>query len=716
MQKLRERFSAGWGKSGLLRRFLLFFVLASVLSLFLHIRQERVEILELNSKSTRYIIAQTNFSFADDDATGILRQQAVRDIGDIYRIDERQIDIRSEALERYLVEEEAWRQETSQTTFDQMLKGVERLKRIIGKMRFTDPRTYQKMKQLKMSIRNIEPLNSKEAFDRLPESDAFWQLIQDRSFSSEMPQEAQVFLIDWFRKDPWNFQQDIGTERLLCEKVQEMIPQKHTQVEAGSPIIKPGEKATKRHLAMLSAMKEALTKEKKLWEPSTLFGSVLIAVIFTLLSIGYLKIRVPELLASLSKTTLLATIVIVTLVLSKGIEFFLFEKGHALLPFIHYPIFVPFASLLISVLIGTEVALFVTAVLSIIMAISLASAFGFDRFLTVNIITGIAAILFSRRMRKRSQVFSVCARLFLISLPVILAFDFADKTFLTRSLFGDVTTSFISLFITAVIVAGILPTIESFFGLLTDITLMQLLDPNHPLLRRLSLEAPGTYQHCLVAGNLAESAAHAIQANGLFCRVSTLYHDIGKLFNPHYFTENQFGGFNIHQLLTPLESAQVIMSHVTEGEILARKHHLPMSFLDIIREHHGTSLIYCFFHRQAELVRDDAFVDEKPFRYKGPKPRTRESAIIMIADSVEATARSLDEISEEILARMIDRTVREKIEDGQLDDCHLTFEELSIIKKTMIKTLLVAHHMRIKYPSTQKASSIELKILVKTPS
>jgi cyclic-di-AMP phosphodiesterase PgpH len=699
-QNFPERFFAYWRRPGTFRRTFLFVLLIAVLSIFLHVREERTELLELNTKSTRYVIAQTAFSFLDDDATQILRQQAVRDIGEIYRIDEHEILRSANALEKYLIEDESWRQVLFQASFEQMHKGIELIQRTLRKVRFSDQRTLQKMKQLKMSIRNMEPMTSKDKLNELTSSDAFWLLAQERSFSSDFPKEAQEFLLQWFRKESWHFYEDIATERYLREKVQETIPLKYTRLEAGSPIIQPGQKVMHRHLVMHNAMKDALAKERNLWEASTILGSILLAAIFVVLSIGYLKIRVPDLFASLSKLTLLVTIVVFTLCLSKIAEYLLFQKEHEILPFVHCPIFVPFASLLICILIGTEAALFVTAVLSIIMTISLASAFGFDQFLAVNIVTGLAAILYSRRMRKRSQIFAVCARLFIISLPVILSFDLVEKTFLTRSLVGDFATSLFSLFLTAVIVVGILPTVEAFFGLLTDITLMQLLDPNHPLLRRLSLEAPGTYQHCLVAGNLAESSAHAIQANGLFCRVSTLYHDIGKLFNPHYFTENQFGGFNIHQLLTPLESAQVIMSHVTEGEALARKHRLPLSFVDIIREHHGTSLIYYFYCKQIELVGSDgSCVDEKIFRYKGPKPRSRESAIIMIADSVEASARSLEEINEEVLFKLVDRVVREKIEEGQFDDCRLTFEELSIIKRTMVKTLLVAHHMRIKYPS-----------------
>ena len=170
------------------------------------------------------------------------------------------------------------------------------------------------------------------------------------------------------------------------------------------------------------------------------------------------------------------------------------------------------------------------------------------------------------------------------------------------------------------------------------------------LLRRLTIDAPGTYQHSVVVGNLAEAAAAAIGANGLFCRVATLYHDIGKMVTPQYFTENQQGSMNIHQLLTPQESAQVIIAHVSEGVALARKAGLPEQFIDIIKEHHGTTLVYYFYRKQLEKVGGDkTLVDEKEFRYAGPKPSSKESAIIMIADSLEAASRSLEKMNEENL-------------------------------------------------------------------
>ena len=259
---------------------------------------------------------------------------------------------------------------------------------------------------------------------------------------------------------------------------------------------------------------------------------------------------------------------------------------------------------------------------------------------------------------------------------------------------------------TAVLVVGLLPLLESGFNIMTNVTLMEYMDPSHPLLRRMTIEAPGTYQHSIVVGNLAEAAAAAIGANGLFCRVSTLFHDIGKMVTPQYFTENQQGGVNIHQLLTPHESAQVIMAHVPEGVAMARKAGLPEKFIDIIKEHHGTTLVYFFYRKQIEQMgNDSSLVDQREFRYSGPKPQTREAAIVMIADSFEAASRSLERMDEEALTGLVEGIVREKSEDGQFDECNLTFQELRIVKRTLVSSLVAAGHARVKYPKREKESA-----------
>jgi putative nucleotidyltransferase with HDIG domain len=371
------------------------------------------------------------------------------------------------------------------------------------------------------------------------------------------------------------------------------------------------------------------------------------------------------------------------------------------LEFVRYPLFVPFSAILLTILLGSEVALFTACFLSVLLGISL--AVDLNRFLIVNLILGVVSIIFTRGLRKRKEVFVVCAKVWMCGVPIIFSYNFIRNNFWNFALIGDIVSTFCFLALTSLLVVALLPLLESFFHVMTDITLMEYMDPSNELLRRLSVEAPGTYQHSLVVGTISEAAAQAIGANGLFCRVSTQYHDIGKLFNPHYFTENQLGGFNIHQLLTPSESSQVIIAHVSEGEVLARKHKLPQSFIDIIKEHHGTTLVYYFYCKEVELHKGDVkAVDEKLFRYPGPKPRSKESAIIMIADSVEAASRSLEEVNEETLSEMVDRLVADKNEEGQFDDCQLTFEELGLVKKAIVRTLSVTRHLRVKYPDKRR--------------
>ena len=312
-------------------------------------------------------------------------------------------------------------------------------------------------------------------------------------------------------------------------------------------------------------------------------------------------------------------------------------------------------------------------------------------------------IITSRSLRKRKEVFGVCAKSWASSIPVLYAYVLSENHFGSYSFLIDVTSSFCFLFAIAILVVGILPILESIFGVLTDMTLMEFMDPSSELLRSFAMEVPGTYQHSLVLGNLAETAAQSIGCNGLFCRAATLYHDIGKMNNPQFYTENQQGAVNIHQLLTPLESAQVIISHVADGEAIAKKYGLPDPFIDIIKEHHGTTLVYYFYRKELELKggREEE-VDESQFRYPGPKPHSKESAIIMICDSIEAASRSMEEITEQSLTEMVDRLVSEKAEDGQFDNAQITFEELGKVKKILVKTLLLTYHVRVKYPKKDR--------------
>lgn len=673
------------------------------LALFLHFREVRLEILEVNTVANSYIIAQIDFEFPDYETTIILKQQAMQDIGKIYQIDDKQIRDARYELEDSLVHTRDWRKSAPSSTFEEMYKAADEFETLLLEERFTDPRTIQKIKELNLSDTSYYEY-VEESETRLLSTE-FWKNLSDQVLQSgPFHPETIRYIARFFEARKWTFVQDVALESSLRSQVSRTVVERMTKVYAGTRILNPGEIITSRHITMMSAMKQAISESRNLMAPLTIIASLLLALIFVTISALYFRISQPLFIRSLQQIALFVCIVILTLIFAKLTEYLLLKSTSSVIEAVRYPIVAPFATLLICILLSPRTALFAATFLSIILSVSL--AVDHSRFLVLNLVTSIVVIITSRGLRKRKEVFSVCAKSWLSAIPVLYAYVLSENHLWSYSVFIDISSSFFFLFAIAVLVVGLLPVLESIFGVLTDMTLMEFMDPSSELLRKFAVEVPGTYQHSLVLGNLAEVAAQAIGCNGLFCRAATLYHDIGKMLNPQFYTENQQGAVNIHQLLTPLESAQVIISHVTDGEAIARKNHLPESFIDIIKEHHGTTLVYYFYRKELELKggRVEA-VDESRFRYPGPRPRSKESAIIMICDSIEAASRSMEEITEQSLAEMIDRLVAEKAEDGQFDEAQLTFEELGRVKKTLVKTLLLTYHVRVKYPKKEKPDS-----------
>jgi putative nucleotidyltransferase with HDIG domain len=245
-----------------------------------------------------------------------------------------------------------------------------------------------------------------------------------------------------------------------------------------------------------------------------------------------------------------------------------------------------------------------------------------------------------------------------------------------------------------------LTLLERPFRLATPMTLMELAALEHPLLRQLRDQAPGTYFHSQQVGQLAEEAALAIGADSLLARVAGYYHDIGKLSKPEFFIENQNGVETLHAGINPTLSARIIAAHVREGVELARLHRLPTAVCDIIAQHHGTSLITYFYHQAVGGGHDPVL--EQHFRYEGPKPQTREAAIVMLADTVEAASRVLGDVTPARLANFVHEMIEMRRQDGQLDECNLTFRDLSLIKEAFVRVLVAARHRRIEYPSGAK--------------
>jgi putative nucleotidyltransferase with HDIG domain len=676
------------------------FVLATIgCFFFLHNREVRVPMLELGTIAPRYIVAEVTFSFPDEEATAAARQAALFSVGFVYNIETEDILKRAIEFENSIFYDQSWRTEVPQSSIEEMCRANEILGRTLREIRFSDPKTIERMGQEGLDIEKFHGIGPIDLHQGICFPTKIWDFIRQRAFSEVKLQPATIdFLCSFLREKIWHLRQDGNATRKMQKLLRLRVPTYYTTLPAGSRIIDSGEKVTSRHITMLQAMKQVMAERRNLWHPKTILGSAILTTVLVITSFLFLRCYHPTILASNTTLFLIVSLVLLCLFLAKACEVFLLQMPHGLAEIIHYPLLIPFVAILLCILVNPFVAIFFSAMLGLFFNVCL--AFEFQGFLLTNLLAAFICIFYTRTLRRRAEIVTICLRGWATACAIIIALNFYDHSRWGVSLLGDIGSSGVFMLLTAIIVVGLLPLFESAFRVLTDINLMEYMNPNQELLQRLMVEAPGTYQHSLLLGSVAEAAAQAIGGNGLFCRVATLYHDIGKVSIAQYFTENQQTGMNIHQLLTPVESARVIISHVQEGVNLARRAGLPEAFIDIIREHHGTGLVYYFYHKQLEAVGHDAsLVDEREFRYSGPKPRSKEAAIVMIADSFEAACRSIDEINEEILTRLIDQIVREKMEDGQFDDCLLSFEELGLVKKALVRCLLSIGHFRIKYPA-----------------
>jgi putative nucleotidyltransferase with HDIG domain len=253
---------------------------------------------------------------------------------------------------------------------------------------------------------------------------------------------------------------------------------------------------------------------------------------------------------------------------------------------------------------------------------------------------------------------------------------------------------------------GSLPFLESTFGIVTGISLLELGDITHPLLQELVRRAPGTHNHSITVGTIAEAAAERIGANALLVRIGAYFHDIGKMLKPHYFVENQIGSANRHANLAPAMSTLIIIGHVKDGVDLGRQHHLPEPIIDLIAQHHGTTLVEYFYHeanRRNDANPDGSTVLESAFRYPGPKPQTKEAGILMMSDAVESASRSLSEPTSSRIEGLVTELIDRRLRDGQFDECGLTLREIAEIRDSLIKSLIGIYHGRVKYPEQRSA-------------
>jgi putative nucleotidyltransferase with HDIG domain len=371
---------------------------------------------------------------------------------------------------------------------------------------------------------------------------------------------------------------------------------------------------------------------------------------------------------------------------------FLFMQIDTVAP-IEYLIFIPVVSMLLTIMFDSRVGFYGTIVVALICG----GLRGNDYIFSVmHIVAGALSAYTVRDIKNRSQIYKSFYFILGAYLTGIIAFGFerfdSFDTILLNSLFAA-SNAIISPSLTF----GLIIFIEKAFKITTDLTLFELTDFNNPLLRELAQQAPGTFTHSITMGNMVESAADLIGGRPTLARVGAYYHDIGKYLEPENFVENQLNNINVHENLEPLKSVDLIKNHVIKGIELAKKNGLPDEIVDFIPMHHGTMVI-SYFYEKAKQYYPEGTINIEDYRYSGPKPNTKETALLMLADACESAARAMSEPDPVKMENMVNNIIEQRIEDGQLDNSPLTFKEIKIIKDSFVSILLSQHHKRIRYP------------------
>lgn len=481
-----------------------------------------------------------------------------------------------------------------------------------------------------------------------------------------------------------------ATNKALKEATESVQPVQKT-VKAGEIIVREGDRVTAEQISIL----EQLGIQRSKSYVTTLAGTALFVLLTFWLVLQFLRRYYRDIYRNDMMLLLIGLIFILTIAFSRFVTIIKIGDNAELHLLTGYLAPVAAGSMLIAILLDNRLAYFMTTIMALYVGLLTQ---GDQLYYTITAFIGGSVGIFGvHRLTQMSDLAKSGLRIAIANIVTIITLNLISGEVNPSTLTVSVLMGAANGILSAVLMIGILPYLESGFSLTSMIKLLELSNPNHPLLRRLLLEAPGTYHHSLMVGNLAEATAEAVGANPLLVRVGALFHDVGKIKRPEYFVENQRGFENPHEKIAPALSTLIITSHVKEGVELAREAHLPQAILDFIEQHHGTSLARYFYSRALEED-PDGNVNEDNFRYEGPKPQSKEVALVMLADSVEAAVRSLQDPNPQKISQMVRMIINEKLSEGQLETADLTFKDLDTISKSFCKALEGIYHKRIEYP------------------
>ena len=483
-----------------------------------------------------------------------------------------------------------------------------------------------------------------------------------------------------------------ATQRAREAARQEVEPVKILQ---GTRIISEGETVTERHLSQL----EDVGLQRTIADYNMVIGLVLLLLAIFLVGGIYLYIHEKQIFYSPNLLLLLSIIIIITLVFIVAANII---SGY-LIP-------IAMAMILITVLLNSRLAILLNVIFAIFIGVIFAGEF---RFIVMALLGGLVAAYSVTRLYKRSDLTRAGFYVALVNALIVLSTYLFYSGFkleyeFIRELSLGMTFGVVNGLFSAVMAIGMLPYLESGFGLTTAVSLLELANPNQPLLKNLLIKAPGTYHHSIIVANLAEAAAEVVGADPLLARVGAYYHDIGKIKRPYFFIENQLVNDNPHNKISASLSTLIITAHAKDGMEMAREAKLPEIIIDIISQHHGTNVVSYFYHQATEKEKKEGITEEN-FRYEGPRPQTKEAAIIMIADSVEAAVRAMSKPTSGRVEGLIRKIIKEKLNDGQFDESDLTLKDLNEMAEAMTGILSGIFHSRIEYPEKDLKAEIERK-------
>ena len=510
--------------------------------------------------------------------------------------------------------------------------------------------------------------------------------------STASPDVQEILRLILIQYIEYTYRLNVAATELDRDAAARSVAVTKEDVLQGQSLVRAGDPITPARLERLTAYEEELRVRGLLedggirWGP--LIGAALLNVQLLLVFALLVFFFRPELYANLRWVLMLAVLAIAYFAMAKVIAANGFPAE--LLP-------IAFVALTAAILWDGRMALVMVMVLSLLTGAQ--DAFEGFRVLATTIVGGSAAALSVHAVRRRAQTWIFVAIIAGAYAAVLIAFWLLGEA-QPEGLMVALAAAGGNAILSSVLAMGFIPVFELFTGITTDQTLLEWADPNRPLLRRLSMEAPGTYAHSINVANLAESACAAIGANGLLCRVGVYYHDVGKMVRPFYFVENQPDGLNPHDRLKPDTSAAIVKEHVVEGLRLAREAKVPEVVAAFVPEHHGTHMIGFFWDKAREEYGEDA-LNAEDYKYPGPKPQSKETAVAMLADSVESAARALHDPTPERIRELVHSLVTSKMQAGQLDESPITLRELAQVEEMFVKVLSGVYHQRIDYPQTR---------------